>query len=130
VAYDGRMVSFAWRDREHGNRQRTRTVTGPTFCRLFLQHVLPPGFVRIRRYGILSNRLRQKALASARQALDHHAPSPSRPKETRAQACFRLFGINPTVCPTCGKGTLVPREKWPSSRLPLAALLPVAARAP
>lgn len=130
VAYDGKMVSFTWRDREHQNRKRTRTVTGPTFCRLFLQHVLPPGFVRIRRYGILSNRVREQALARSREALGECAPSPSRAKETRAQACFRLFGVNPTLCPTCGQGKLVPRWDWPPTRLPLAAILPAAARAP
>jgi Putative transposase/Transposase zinc-binding domain len=130
IAYDGKRVSFPWRDREHGHRKRTRTVTGPTFCRLFLQHVLPPGFVRIRPYGILSHRLRKQALTSSRQALGQSPPPPSRPKETRPQACFRLFGVNPTICPTCGKGKLVPRWEWPSTRLPLAAFLTAAARAP
>jgi hypothetical protein len=130
VAYDGEKVTFTWRDREHGNLKRTRTVTGSTFCRLFLQHVLPPGFVRIRRYGILSNRVREQALARSRESLGDCAPSPSPGVETRAQACFRLFGVNPTICPTCGQGKLVPRWQWPPTRLPLAAILPAAARAP
>jgi hypothetical protein len=129
VAYDGERVTFSYRDRKQGNRKRTRTVTAIKFCRLFLQHVLPSGFVRIRRYGILSNRVRARALTESRAFLGAEPPPPRSP-ETRFAACFRLFGVDLTLCPTCRQGKLVLRWEWPATRLPLAAILPAGARAP
>jgi hypothetical protein len=126
--YDGQTVTFSWRDREHGNVKRTRSVSGAQFCRLFLQHVLPPGFVRIRRYGVLANRSRH-ALARTRDALAVPAPPP-RPPETRAAACFRIFAINPSVCPTCGQARLVPVAEWRATALSIATLLAAPTRAP
>jgi hypothetical protein len=116
LAYDGQSVTFSYRDREHGNRKAERTVSAIKFCRLFLQHVLPAGFVRIRRYGILSNRVRERALAQCRAFLDAEPPSPA--PETRTAACFRLFGVDPSVCPPCKQGRLVPiGEFGPTPRL-------------
>jgi hypothetical protein len=127
--YDGEKVTFWYRDREHGNRKAKRSVSAVKFCRLFLQHVLPQGFVRIRRYGILSNRLREKALAQCRAFLGAEPP-PEQPHETRTAACFRLFGIDPSICPTCKQGRLVPCSEWGPTPLPIEWVLDGFARAP
>lgn len=129
LAYDGETVTFSYRDREHGNRKRKRTVPAVKFCRLFLQHVLPSGFVRIRRYGILSNRVREQALAECRAFLGAEPPTEKSP-ETRTAACFRLFGVDPSICPTCKQGHLVPRAQWGPTRLPVELILLAFARAP
>jgi len=128
LAYDGENVTFSYRDREHGNRKAKRTVSAVKFCRLFLQHVLPAGFVRIRRCGILSNRVRERALAQCRAFLDTEPP-PSPAPETRTAACFRLFGVDPSICPTCKQGRLVPTDEWGPT--PSVYSIPLAfARAP
>ena len=49
------QVTFRWKDYAQGGRQRTMTLDAIEFVRRFLMHVLPPGFVRIRHYGILAN---------------------------------------------------------------------------
>jgi hypothetical protein len=128
LAYDGERVAFSYRDRAQGNQKRTRTVTGPSFCRLFLQHVLPEGFVRIRRYGVLSNRVRHVALARCR-VLFGSPPPPTRPAETRAAACFRLFAVDPSVCPQCRQGRLVTVREWGPDPLLVSSILP-ATRSP
>jgi hypothetical protein len=66
--YDGESVTFRYKDRAAGNVTKHRTVSGPAFARLFLQHVLPPRFVRIRHYGILAAR-RRDDLARCRELL-------------------------------------------------------------
>jgi hypothetical protein len=69
TAFDGERVSFLWRDYAHGGKQRVMTLDAVNFlCRCFL-HVLPKGFVRIRRYGLLSNRFRKGLLPLARTLL-------------------------------------------------------------
>jgi hypothetical protein len=90
VGYDGNTVAFRYRDRRHGNRLETEKLDGPSFCRRFLSHVLPHRFVRIRRYGILSNRVREPLLQKCRNLLGDSAPHAPR-KESRSAACFVSF---------------------------------------
>ena len=70
---DGK-VSFRWKDYAQGSQQKTMTLEAVEFIRRFLLHVLPRGFVRIRHYGFLSNRLRQKKLALARSLIEAQKP--------------------------------------------------------
>jgi hypothetical protein len=50
---DGR-VTFGWKDYAHEGRPGTMTLEAVEFVRRFLMHVLPRGFVRVRRYGLLA----------------------------------------------------------------------------
>ena len=132
VSYDGNTVAFRYRDRADANRTKTTKVDAPTFCRRFLQHVLPPRFVRIRRYGLLSNRVRKPLLERCRELLGAQPPlllAP--PGESRSAAMRRLFGIDPDLCPTCKRGTLIVRAQWRATSMPLeAALASLVPRAP
>jgi hypothetical protein len=65
TAFDGQHVSFRWRDYAHGSKQRIMTLDAVEFLRRFFLHVLPKGFVRIRRYGLLANRFRNRLLPLA-----------------------------------------------------------------
>lgn len=112
VDYDGQWVRFRWRDRKDGNRNKVKRLDGPTFSRRFLQHVLPRGFVRIRRYGLLANRIRNDLLQDCRQMLG--ADRPVRiVDESRAAAVLRIFGRDPGLCPHCREGRLVVTLDWP-----------------
>ena len=68
--FEDGMVRFRYKDYAHGNRKRVMTLSAVEFVRRLLLHVLPTGFVRIRHYGILSNRHRHEKLALCRQLLD------------------------------------------------------------
>jgi hypothetical protein len=99
IAFDGERVSFRWRDYAHGGKQRVMTLDAVNFlCRFFL-HVLPKGFVRIRRYGLLSNRFRKQLLPLARTLLAEQGrePLPLPP----------LPDCAPWHCPRCGKAMRV-----------------------
>ena len=72
TAFDGEHVSFRWRDYAHGSKQRVMPLDAVEFLRRFFLHVLPKGFVRIRHYGLLSNRFRK-------QLLPWRAHTPRRP---------------------------------------------------
>lgn len=130
-SYDGHTVHFLYRDRNDHNRTTTAEVDAPTFCRRFLKHVLPPRFVRIRRYGLLSNRVRQPLLERCRELLGAEPPllfAP--PGESRTAALRRIFAVEPDRCPTCKLGTLIVRAHWRATRLPLHTVLPSLAPRP
>jgi len=69
LAFDGQTVSFRWRDYAHGSKQRIMTLDAEEFLRRFFLHVLPKGFVRIRHYGLLANRFRNRFLPLAHTLL-------------------------------------------------------------
>jgi len=98
-------VSFRYRDRSRDNATRTMTLTGIEFLRRFLLHVLPKGFVRIRHFGLLANRVRKAKLARCRELLGTQTaerPStvePNQHSETTEDVAARR-------CPSCGVGQL------------------------
>ena len=99
TAFDGERVSFRWRDYAHGGKQRVMTLDAVNFlCRFFL-HVLPKGFVRIRHYGLLSNRFGKQLLPLARTLLaaQGREPLPLPP----------LPDCDLWHCPRCGKAMRV-----------------------
>jgi hypothetical protein len=108
IAMEDDEVSFHWKDYAHGGGQKTMTLKATEFIRRFLQHVLPAGFVRIRHYGFLANRVCREKLALCRALLGAEttpetvASGPSfRPKEgVEAQPAAN-------VCPSCGAGRMV-----------------------
>jgi hypothetical protein len=113
--YDGESVTFRYKDRADANATKARTVSGREFSQLFLQHVLPPRFVRIRHYGILAAR-RREDLARCREILDAQPLAPPQ-KDTNWVAAFeRLFGSNPLRCPACKSGVLVATRVLPPLR--------------
>jgi hypothetical protein len=110
------FVRFRYKDYAHGSRKRVMKLTASEFVRRLLLHVLPTGFVRIRHYGILSNRCRQENLALCRQLLggataEKGSAEPMEEPETPVS-------VTPTrVCPKCGAGRMIMIREFPPSAL-------------
>jgi hypothetical protein len=105
------FVSFRYKDYAHGNRKRVMTLSAVEFVRRLLLHVLPRGFVRIRHYGILSNRQRRENLALCRQLLEGTTPEAKsiEPKKLAE----RLAPVTPTrSCPNCGATRMIVIEEF------------------
>lgn len=64
-------VAFQWKNYRHHGPEAvgTMTVSADEFIRRFLLHTIPPGFQRIRYYGLLANRSRAANLVLCRQML-------------------------------------------------------------
>ncbi len=62
VSFENGEVTFTWRDRAHGNVQKEMKLPAEQFLRRFLLHLLPKGFVRIRNFGFLASRHRNRLL--------------------------------------------------------------------
>lgn len=61
-AVDDETVSFQYTDYADGNQKKVKTVSGTEFLRLFLRHILPKGFNRVRFSGFLTNSQKTKKL--------------------------------------------------------------------
>jgi hypothetical protein len=82
------------------------TLTAEEFTHRFLLHVLPPGFHRIRHYGILANGKAGKTAEKVRELLkDENSPEENAvtdtPEKCGTEEEFRRR------CPKCGKGRMV-----------------------
>lgn len=103
-------VSFSWKDYADGNKKKIMTLAVAEFIRRFLLHVLPPGFVKIRHVGFLSNRNRKTALDICRVILGVAQPEPA-PSETWQALLLRISGIDVTRCPLC-QGSMHRRQLY------------------
>lgn len=109
---DDEFIRFRYKDYAHRNRKRVMRLSALEFVRRLLLHVLPPGFVRIRHYGLLSNRQRRQNLALCRQLLEGAAPEaePGEPVNTPEPAA----PITPArSCRNCGAARMIVIEEFP-----------------
>ena len=110
------------RDSVDNNKIKLLTLEALEFIRRFLLHVLPSQFVKIRYYGILSHRNRKGKLLRCKTLLGVLIPEGSKEvlKEAWQDLLTRITGIDPRVCPYCGKGKMIQRETLPSCSIGLA----------
>lgn len=112
ISLEKGKVTFRWKDYRHGGRMRTMTLDAVEFIRRFLLHALPKGFMRIRQYGFLANRLRQEKLALCRTLLSQHEHDQEARAETRHEVDPDGLRDEPAnVCSECKKGRMVLVER-------------------
>lgn len=98
-------VRFSYKDYRQGGAAQEMTLDGVEFLRRWCLHILPPGYRRMRHYGILSNAAKAQALAACRQALGMPQIVPSSRKELRALALAKLrLRYQWDKCPCCKEG--------------------------
>ena len=104
-------VTFSYKDYRNGSSQKQMTLSNVEFTRRFAQHILPPGFVRMRHYGILSSTWKRGKLQHLQQQLKITVKHP--PAAKTLLHC----------CPCCKTGILVTIEVF-GKRGPPAHYLP------
>lgn len=94
-------VTFKVKDYKNG-RPSTLTLDSTEFIRRFLMHVLPHRFVRIRHYGLLSNRSKRIKMALVRTLVGGTNFKPKFKDMTTLEILKELYAINPKICKECG----------------------------
>lgn len=110
-------VVFKWRDYKDNNKEKVMSLTPKEFIRRFTMHILPYRFVKIRHYGILSNRNKNLKFKRCLELFR------IKPKEleilSSAELFFKLTGIKIGKCKNCENGNLINIGKvMPRSALP------------
>jgi hypothetical protein len=98
--YSDGMVTYDWKNYKQGGKHSQMTVKAIDFLRLLSLHILPPGFVRIRHYGLLSPSNRDKIRKVQVQLGGTPVPK-LRKKKPYLQICDEK-GWNIGYCPHCG----------------------------
>ena len=97
VAVDAphQSVTFTYRDYRHGSQRKELTLSALEFIRRFSLHILPPGLVRIRHYGILGNNRRKRDIEAARVIFKRRGCAMELQPQSVADKAM--------CCPLCGK---------------------------
>ncbi len=104
VSLKNGKVTFKYKNRQT-NQMEPTTIEAVEFIRRFLLHVLPKRFVRIRHYGLLSNRNKKSNIAKIELMLGQTATVITTEKSIE-QMMVKLTGIDITLCPCCKKGRM------------------------
>lgn len=98
-------VTFTYKDYRHGSVTQQMQLEAGEFLRRFCLHILPPRFVKMRHYGFLASRVKQKLrIAQMKQGV---LPR----EEKNAQPDYKTIikktlGYDLEKCPCCKKGKM------------------------
>lgn len=112
-------VTFRYRNRTDNDAIKLMRLDASEFIRRFLLHILPDGFMKIRHYGILSNRSRKSKLALCKRLHGIQCTEEVKDNESWQDLLTRITGVDPRICPYCGKGKMVLHEVLNPSAEPL-----------
>lgn len=105
-------VSFRYKDYADNNASKIKTVSGAEFIALFLQHILPKGFSRVRFSGFLSNCCKTRKLKLIHKLRGTvFVPNPVKGK-SMAELLMLLYNKDICTCPECN-GSLI---RYPRGR--------------
>jgi hypothetical protein len=112
IGIENGYIAFRWRDYSDGNKTKLMKLLANEFIRRFLNHVLPLGFRKIRHYGLLAPRNKNKRIILCRRLTGTRFVVKI---ETTYEKLIRIFGKDFDLCPHCKKGHL--RKPPPSTAL-------------
>ena len=101
-------VTFTYKDYKR-NKHLKMTVSCGEFIRRFMLHVVPTGFMRIRHFGFLSNRMQKTLLPICKKLLGSEEKADEGKKEPPVHwydIIERLTGKDPLICQKCSKGRM------------------------
>ena len=88
------QITFEYKDYKDDSKIKTMTISAEEFIRRFLLHVLPNRFIKIRHYGILSNRSKKTIIKLCRILIG-----------TKVNGNFSINvkrKLKEFICPVCG----------------------------
>lgn len=100
---DANSVTFAYKDYNDAAKQKSMTLSGEEFLRRFCMHVLPPGFRKIRHFGLLASRVKPKLKM---QQMKMGVSIANKEKLPWQQVLLKAMKYDVDACPTCKNGRL------------------------
>ena len=114
---DDSGVSFWYKDYKDNSKKKLTKLSGVEFLRRFCMHILPYRFVKIRHYGILSSKQKDRI-----KPLQTQKQEEVKLKETAQERILRITGFDRYQCPFCKSGIMHTVELLPRIRSPTNVL--------
>lgn len=95
-------VTFTAKDYKNNSAIKAVTVNCKEFIRRFMMHVLPSGFQKIRYYGFLNNRSKQKNLKIIFTCQGHQKFKSLYQNISIDELLKQLWNVDIHLCPKCG----------------------------
>jgi len=98
------VIQFQYKDYRMGGKRATMSLQASEFLRRLCMHILPHGFMKIRHYGILSNRnkIKIRKIQLIRGILPRQ-----KNKMNYQDFCKTIFQFDPDQCPCCKTGRMI-----------------------
>ena len=103
LAIDNGQVTFGYKDYRQAGIKKTMTLQANEFLRRFCLHILPPGFMKIRHYGILASRA--KPALKIQQAKMGVVVKPVEALGWK-EIARTVLHFDPDACPVCKTGKM------------------------
>lgn len=113
ISMDEHTVTFSVKDYHNEGKWKNLTLSGIEFIRRFLMHVPPKRFVRIRHYGLLCSRTKNKKLTLCRNLLGCQKYLSKLREMEIPEMLEHLYGIKVCICKTCGGHLGKPQKRLP-----------------
>ena len=113
ISMDEKTVTFSVKDYHNEGKWKKLTLSGTEFIRRFLMHVPPKRFVRIRHYGLLCSRTKNKNLPLCRNLLGCQKYLSKLREMEMPEILEHLYGIKICVCKVCGGHLGKPQKRLP-----------------
>lgn len=97
-------VTFSYKDYRQGGKQLLMTLDACEFLRRFCLHILPPGFVKIRHYGMLASRAKPQLKM---QQMKMGVTIVKKEKPSWQEITKRMMGFDVEQCPCCKTGKMI-----------------------
>jgi hypothetical protein len=124
VSIDDETVTIRYKDYADGDKSKLLTLKGSEFVKLFLLHILPSGFTRIRYSGYLTNRWKTRNLKTIHYLRNSPCPINRVRKMKTRDLMLRFYGKDISRCPCCNGHLLLLEQKRGSPQKPCRRPLP------
>ena len=115
-------VTFISKDYRDHAKKKPVTLTGLEFLHRFCLHILPKGFVKIRRFGIYNHTTKRNLELQFKPKESIIETKNPEKKETSQEQIKRLTGFDIGQCPKCKKGRMIVVRELPRIRSPSQAI--------
>lgn len=110
LSMDDNSVTFKWKDRRNNNEEKQSKIDAVLFIKRFLLHIVPKGFMKIRYYGIMGNKVKKELIPLCKNLIakskETSEDEQNSIKETISLEISKIENYDYSLCPVCEKGNL------------------------
>jgi hypothetical protein len=113
-------IMFKYKDYKHGSVIKSMVLNVNEFLRRFCMHILPLKFVKMRHYGFLSSRGKQKLkIEQMKTGISSAFESKNKEKLNFKEITKTQLGFDVDACPCCKNGRMITIHQFQANAPPL-----------